>query len=166
MQGVAEHFTHTGRRIGCIVVAQSPIVTALCVGPLVWFGVGDGRVIAHDIETHDRVASFSAHASSVIAITQSGMFLYSLGADGSVYGWNAVVRPAGGPGGVSSAAAWHAEWLRAAEKWNQKLPESVKAVRVGMRVCSWNVSDLRPRPQSVQALISGGPRGCAVIKPY
>jgi hypothetical protein len=148
---------HNGCRIGSIAVAQSPICCALCVGPLIWFGVGDGRLVAYDIETHDRVASFSAHASTVIALVQAGMFLYSLGADGSISGWNAVVRPvcALRESSADVTEAWDKEWRRIAERWCQKLPESVKTLPLAVRVCTWNANDLRPKSQSVFTLVAG-----------
>lgn len=98
MQGSVEHFSSNGRKLGALHVSQAGVLCALCVGPLVWFGAVDGRLLAYDVETHDRVAAFPAHASAVVALAQVGLFLYSMGADGSVFASNAFVCAAGGGG--------------------------------------------------------------------
>ena len=101
MQGQAEHFDGRGRSLARLAVSAGCICAVCAAGAAVWCGMSDGRLIAHDAHSHARLASFTAHASAVVALAQAGMFLFSLGRDGTLLAHNACVVAGGSGGGAA-----------------------------------------------------------------
>lgn len=57
-------------------------------------GLGDGTIVAYTQEGK-RISSWLAHASPVAALAVAGTRVYSMGADGTVTGWSAILPSAG-----------------------------------------------------------------------
>jgi len=63
------------------------IASMAAVGPNIWVGLADGRVrVYKDSGQQD----FQAHDAGVIAIVPCGSRVFTLAADGSLKGWNAL----------------------------------------------------------------------------
>jgi hypothetical protein len=161
VQGHAEHFAANGQRLAKLQIAHCRICSALCAGSTIWFGLSDGRLAAYNCTSHARVAAFPAHAAAVVSLAQAGMFLYSLGSDGTISVRNAFVV-AGGSGGTPHVErVWRSEWQAAVGTWRSKLSESREVARVGVHVCTWNVNNLRPKRSSIEQLVGGSK--CALV---
>lgn len=161
MQGNVERYSANGMLLRRTCVSHSPIRCSLAVGATLWFGLEDGSLVALDTASHTKLASFPAHADAVVSLCQAGNFLYSLARSGTIAAHSARLPRACAQGCDENAErAWHSAWCDALDAWERKLGDSVAPVRVGLRVCTWNVNDSRPRAGSVHRLVCGDP--CAL----
>ncbi|KAL0054630.1 hypothetical protein WJX82_000216 [Trebouxia sp. C0006] len=103
------------------------IASMAAVGPNIWVGLTDGRVrVYKDSGQQD----FQAHDAGVIAIVPCGSRAFTLAADGSMKGWNAL-----SPSPLDAAAR---------ETFETEAAALVSHKNLEMLCLTWNVNEQRP----------------------
>eukprot|EP00951_Prasinocladus_malaysianus_P028561 scaffold260510_cov26-Prasinocladus_malaysianus.AAC.1 len=111
-------------------------------------GLMDGYIIVYDA-AGAKVASWFAHRSAVVSIVSVGTRVFSLGKNGTVTGWSAVVPPGG--------------WANLGLEWVSRLRSIIQRRTVSVLAGTWNVNEQQPSQASLNTWLGNRARDAEIV---